>query len=67
MRTIRIPASVLRFDEGTVGNRLYVVQVDWPELQLTEEQIFTNAAYRAVGWPEPYADRSIIAVEIERG
>jgi len=42
--------------------------VDWPELQLTEEQTLAlaNAIAAANGQPAPYPDWSLFAVELER-
>jgi hypothetical protein len=42
----------------------FAVEVDWPELRLTEDQIITNACARAAGQPEPYPDHSIFSVRI---
>lgn len=67
MRTIQIPLrAIARAVNGPFhGSRLLVpVQVDWPELQLTEEQILANAAALASGVPTPFPDPSIFTVEI---
>ena len=42
------------------------VRVDWPELQLTDEQILANGLARAEGKQEPYPDNSIFRVLIPR-
>jgi hypothetical protein len=41
------------------------VRVDWPELRLTEEQVFANAAAHAFNQPEPFPDPSIFLIELE--
>ena len=63
-RSVRIPP----IDWGSVdGVRVVVpVKVDWPELQLTEDQVMANAVASVSGADLPYPDRSIFAVEIDR-
>jgi hypothetical protein len=43
---------------------LYPVKVDWPELQLTENQIVANAFARANGEDVPFPDQSIFTVSV---
>ncbi len=67
MRTIHIPEKAIRrlLDGPITGTVLSVpVAVNWPELQLTEEQIMANAWAAAWGKPFPYPDRSIFAVDL---
>ena len=64
METITLPRSIW---DGPYhgGHSLAVpVKVDWPELRLTEEQIFANAAARVMGREEPYPDKSFINVVV---
>ena len=66
-RVIRIPeAAMAAAAHGSgAGRALHVpVVVDWPELQLTETEIVTNAVARASGMAEPFPDRSIITIEL---
>jgi hypothetical protein len=42
----------------------FAVAVDWPELQLTEEQIVANAIACANGQRDPYPDLSIFTVRV---
>lgn len=67
MRTITIPGGVaVRALRGPVdGVCLEVpVKVDWPELQLTEEQVVANAVAVACGQPAPFPDLSIFSVRV---
>lgn len=71
MRTIDVPYAMIRAavqltsDAPTGGNCVvFPVKVDWPELQLTEDQMLANAAARACGQPPPHEDRSIFTVRL---
>ena len=75
-RVIRIPADALarvaicrcRDLEKIQGRAmLFPVQVDWPELRLTEEQILANALWATLPHrttPRPFPDRSIFDIEL---
>jgi hypothetical protein len=41
-----------------------LVQVDWPELQLTDDQILANALATVACEPQPYPDPSLFMVEL---
>lgn len=64
MREIRIP----RIDWSKVlGHSCNVpVKVDWPELQLTEDQILANAVAFANDEPYPFPDHSMFVIVIPR-
>lgn len=64
VRRIELP----RIDWSTVpGAAIEIpVKVDWPELQLTEDQIAANAAAWWRQEDEPYSDHSIFSVVIPR-
>lgn len=68
MRTIQIPLSVIV--RGAAENRdnvrsvIVPVIVDWPELQLTEEQTLENALARSNGAAEPFPNPAMFGVEI---
>lgn len=65
MREIRLP-NLNNVPDG--GAWVAVpVKVDWPELQLTEEQVFANAVALVMGREEPYPDHSFFTVLIQRG
>lgn len=66
MRTIKIPLeTVVKWVNHPVGTAFSTpVKVDWPELNLTEEQILANSIARVNGLEEPYPDNSIFCVEI---
>jgi hypothetical protein len=67
MRTITIPLAVLRraVDGPFLGTHIeFSVCVDWPELQLTEDQIVANAVAWAAGQEPPYPDHSIFMVSV---
>ena len=70
MRTIRIPPDVIRrmLTEPIQGRAmLFAVQVDWPELRLTEEQVLANAAWAMEPHrtsPRPFPDPSVFDIEI---
>lgn len=65
-RSIKVPVEVLRMwaDNPTrLGRALeFTAHVNWPELALTDEERFANAAARADGEPEPYVDLQYIRV-----
>lgn len=66
MRTIKIPFAVLLAALKSPCPRLsYCVEVGWPELRLTEEQIIANAAAHVNGQETPYPNLSIFNVELE--
>ena len=65
MRNITIPQWVLkRAVNGPIEGAWleFPVQVSWPELRLTEEQILANAVAWVSGAPLPYDDNSIFSV-----
>jgi hypothetical protein len=66
VRTISIPQHVIDAATSLPKGACieFAVEVDWPELRLTEDQIITNACARAAGQPEPYPDHSIFSVRI---
>ena len=69
MRRITIPSEWIHraIDPTTPGSHILgPVRVDWPELQLTEEQIVANAVALAYGQRSPYPDLAIFGVEIPR-
>ena len=54
--------ELLKYPEG---RRVIVpVTVDWPQLQLNNDQIAANAVARLEGAEPPYPDDSLIFVEI---
>lgn len=65
MRTIRIPGDVIsRMLTQPIQGRamLFPVQVDWPELRLTEAQMMANAVWASEPHrttPRPFPDPSI--------
>jgi hypothetical protein len=69
MRHIRIPRAVI---ERAISPTLFCkhvvmpVKVDWPELQLTDEQQLTNSAARVNGQEPPFPDQSVFDIELER-
>jgi hypothetical protein len=65
-RTIVIPIEPIhRWLANPIGRRVVVpVKVDWPELQLTVDQVVQNAIAIAYGQPRPHEDKSIFDVEI---
>ena len=66
MREIKIPEKGIRAavgQYGVAGQYISVpVAVDWPELQLTEEQIIANGLARAAGQPAIYPNNAVFAV-----
>lgn len=68
MRKITIPADVtqqvIACDHGR--RTCLPVKLNWPELQLTSDQIAANAVARANKQPEPYPDLSLIELVFER-
>lgn len=67
MRTIKIPQAVIdRAVHGPITGVCleFAVSVDWPELQLTEEQIFANVLAHLDGLETPYPDQSIFSVTV---
>lgn len=69
MRSITVPeqiiASAVRGDWS--GAALYFpVEVDWPELRLTEAQRIANIGARLRGEPPPHDDNSVFAVVLPR-
>ncbi|KKN42475.1 hypothetical protein LCGC14_0712850 [marine sediment metagenome] len=65
MRTIRLPAKVLQEYEWKGRYSVCTVKVDWPELQLTDDQIVANAHAMLYGQERPHPDLSLISIEIE--
>lgn len=68
MRKITIPADVMQqVIDCDHGRRTCLpVKLNWPELQLTEDQMLTNALAVAAKEPEPYPDLSRIELVFER-
>lgn len=67
MRIIKIPAwAIEKARTVNAASALLPVKVDWPELQLTEAQVWANVVAVVAGQPTPYPDLSIITIEIER-
>ena len=70
MRTIKLPASAISHILTTPpqgrGNWIIPVEVNWPELRLTESQMLANAAWSASGGhgPRPFPNLCIFDVEI---
>jgi hypothetical protein len=63
MRTVTLPPIDFSLSPG--GQYWdYVVRVDWPELQLTEQQAFDNALAYAVGGLPPHEDRAIFVIRV---
>ena len=69
-RTVTIPqTAIFKAAYGPVEGRalLVPVQVDWPELRLTEQQRFENAIWRSLPHrttPIPHHDHSIFDVQL---
>jgi hypothetical protein len=69
-RKVVIPqTAIFRAAYGPVAGRalLMPVQVDWPELQLSEQQRFENSLWRSLPHrttPIPHHDHSIFDVEL---
>jgi hypothetical protein len=69
MRRITIPLAVVQHAvavEGPGAAVEFAVKVNWPELQLTENQQMANTLARVSGSPEPFPDHSIFSVVIPR-
>lgn len=68
MRKIVIPAHVIEKAafSNQIGGRCisFAVKVDWPELQLTEEQIYENAIALLDGRELPFPDHSVFSIEV---
>jgi len=64
MRTITLPASMWQEHDGMFIE--VVVKVNWPEVQLTDQQSFENAIARIAGRPLPHEDHSTFAVRLPR-
>jgi hypothetical protein len=64
MRRITIPAV----DWRTISTRKVSVPVlvDWPELRLSDDEIAANAAASVAGRPEPYPNRALFEIVLER-
>ena len=61
-RTIKI--NIHQLIKHAEGSRIILpVKVDWPQLQLDNDQIAANAVARSEGAEEPYPDDSLIFVE----
>ena len=66
-RVICLPESAIRQSAfgPYEGRCLRVpVKVDWPELRLTDDQIFANSIAKLDGQPLPYPDNSIFDIEL---
>lgn len=68
MKTIIIPADVMqRIIDCNIGRRtVQPCKVNWPELQLTEEQVLANAIAHSKGHGDMYPDPSYIELVFER-
>lgn len=68
MRKIVIPADVMQqVIDCDHGRRTCLpVKLNWPELQLTDDQVLANAVATANRQPEPYPDQSYIELVFER-
>jgi hypothetical protein len=68
MRSITVPERVLQqIAGGFTGTALYwPVEVDWPELRLTEEQQLANIGARLRGEPPPHDNHQIFTVVLPR-
>ncbi len=68
MRKVTVPLDTIRaWLDDLVGVAVEIpVYVDWPELQLTEEQMLANAVALAAGEPDPYPNQSLFAIRITR-
>lgn len=69
MREIEIPLSVIKAAMSPDVTGIYAiatVKVDWPELQLTEEQQIANRLAFMAGEQEPYPDHSVFKIRIPR-
>lgn len=67
MREIVIPRKIL--DEALRAHESgfalsYPVHVNWPELQLTDNQVISNAAATAAGLVAPYDDNSVFTIRL---
>jgi len=67
MRKVKIPLSkVKEWVNSPSGVSLVIpVLVNWPELQLTEEQRLENAIALVNGEREPHEDNALFEVEID--
>ena len=62
-RTIKL--NIQKLLDHPEGRCLVVpVKVDWPQLQLDNDQIAANSVARSEGAEEPYPDDSLIFVEL---
>lgn len=73
MRRIIIPHDAMLAATAPIGSQHYdgthvllPVQVDWPELQLTDAQKMANIVALANGRRTPFPDPSIFHVQIPR-
>lgn len=67
MLTIKIPKHITnRLVNGPrVGRHLVcVLDLGWPELRLTEEQILANAVAIAYGDEPPFPNKNLVALEL---
>lgn len=73
MRTIRVSAATVavaafgsddNFTTSEVSCVRHLVQLDWPELRLTDDQITANAIALSAGKQTPYPDRSLVTIEL---
>jgi hypothetical protein len=63
MRTITLPRSIYSSEYKGGAYIEVAVAVDWPELQLTDDQVFENAMARALDQPTPHKE-PIIYVKV---
>src|SRR5438128_281296 len=63
VREIRIPS--IDWSEVQGARAVVPVKVDWPELRLTDKQVWANALALVFGDEIPYPDQSYIEVVIE--
>ena len=65
-RTITLPQAFADALVQTPAGRMLEipVEVNWPELQLSERQILANALARSAGQIAPYPDPSIFSIRV---
>lgn len=65
VRRIAVPASVIRKALNSPSPVEFAVEVDWPELRLTEDQMLANAVAAANGEARPFPYNRIFTVVLE--
>lgn len=68
MRKITVPSNVMQqVLDCKGGARVCLpVKLNWPEVQLTDEQVLSNALAVAAKEPQPFPDLSYIELVFER-